>query len=125
MMPRSMLRLVSPAPLPLVTLPWLLCTEPTTSVVITSGVSLYTTPVATTLPVLAIVTTYSSVSPTLGTPLGLASAYSISAFEASRIGAAAIGVIVGSPDCGVLGSLVGTGGNSLLLSIPWLTSRVT
>src|SRR5438128_1883705 len=120
-----MLRLVSPALLPLVTLPWLVCTEPTTSVVITSGVSLYTTPVAATLPLLAIVITYSSVSPTLGTPFGFTSAYSISAFEASNTGAAEIGVIVGSPACGVLGSLVGTGGSSLLLRIPWLTSRVT
>src|SRR6266545_2445949 len=125
MTPISMLRLVSPALLPLVTLPWLLFTEPTTSVVITSGVSLYRTPVAATLPLLAIVITYSSVSPTLGTPLRFASAYSISAFEASNTGAATIGVIVGSPPCGVVGSLVGTGGSSLLLTVPWLSSCVT
>ena len=38
--PISMLRLVSPAVLPLVTVPWLVCTEPTTSLVFTSGTSL-------------------------------------------------------------------------------------
>src|SRR4051794_30720319 len=38
--PISMLTLVSPAMLPLVTAPWLLCTEPTTSLVFGSGTSL-------------------------------------------------------------------------------------
>ena len=91
----------------------------------TSGVSLYRTPVAETGPLLAIVITYSSVSPTLGTPLRFASAYSIALFAAARTGAAASGVIVGSPPCGVVGSLVGTGGSSLLLTMPWFTSCVT
>src|SRR5262249_12960800 len=118
--PISTPTLVSPALLPLVMLPWLLLTEPTTSVVITSGVSLNATPVAAMLPRLAIVITYTSVSPTLGTPLWSASLYSISVFEAVNTGAAAIGVIVGSPACGVVGSLVGTGGSSLLLTVPWL-----
>ncbi len=68
MVPRSTPTVVLPALLPLVTVPWLTVTEPTTSVVLV-GVSVRKALVAFWLPELMISMVYSSVSPGEGVPL--------------------------------------------------------
>src|SRR6266498_3618983 len=145
--------------LPPVIAPTRVCTEPATSVVLLSGVSLYVTPVAAVLPVLRMVTSYRIVSPGEatpflsastnkvaclvaasagctasgvivgspgeGAPLLSASTCNATAFSAESSGADVSGVTVGSPGVSVFGSSVLTGGTSLLLTVPWFTTRVT
>ena len=54
--PMATLTLVSPAVLPVVTVPWLVVTEPAARVVLASGVSLKTTASASTGPVFSMTT---------------------------------------------------------------------
>src|SRR5262249_12407001 len=104
-------------PLPPVIVPALVVTEPTTSVVLGSGVSLKSTPLAAPLPLLLIVIRYCSVSPGEG-PVGATSTSTRSVLLALSTGAAVTGVTVGSPPAGVLGSSVGTLGTPVALTVP-------
>ena len=118
--PTSTLTLVSVAPLPLVTVPRLVWMVPVTRVVNASGMSLKITPVASWLPLLMIVTWYSSVSPGLPPPSPSASTNSTSDLLADRSGDAVTSVTVGSVVPPSAGSSVGSVGSSLLETVPWL-----
>ena len=56
MLPTSTPTVVSPIPLPLLTVPAVVCTLPTTSAVLAPGLSVKVTPVAAALPLFVIVT---------------------------------------------------------------------
>ena len=103
--------------LPPVTVPTVVETEPSTNVVLASGVSLNMTAVAAVLPWFWIVTVYSKVSPGLVTPLPSASTARATSLLAVIRGAAVTCVTVASFGAEVLGSSVDPEGNPKIN--PW------
>ncbi len=116
--PTSTATVMSPATLPLVTVPCVVVTKPMTRGLFTSGVSLKTTPVAAELPALTMTIWYCRRSPGETSPSESLSSASVTVFLARSSGAPVTWVTVGLLIPPTDGSSVSSVGNSLLATVP-------